>query len=421
MTYRGVNRLFTLAVFAMPPVAGSVSSVVWHGGALWCVFEVLTGRRRLSPDIAMRWIALLMLVYVAANLVAFLANEPSLGMAYKLLPLATFLLFPFSYSVWTISDREEVAHALLAGCALASFGALVLAVVQYFFLDMRAEGGAGNALVFADVACMAGLSCLAGALAFENRRPLLLSVAFVAAFAAVTLSGSRSVWVLMIVLTLVQLFIFRRFVATLLKGRMLALAGLVIVITVLASGLIVDRFETLWHNVERLTEGGYYNTSVGLRVALWKTGAQLFAENPLIGHGMQNVTALIHQRLLDDFGLKVGFTHFHNGFLTIFVESGIVAGCAIIAMFALIAFLAVRSLNHGRDRMARLGGTLLLMLVVVYAGGGSVNLVFGHDILDTVFMMFVIIGLFLAQGTSRLPDRQQERESVAFSGPESRL
>ena len=99
----------------------------------------------------------------------------------------------------------------------------------------------------------------------------------------------------------------------------------------------------------------------------------------------------------------------------------LLASLGIGAMFALIAFLAVRSLNHGRDRMARLGGTLLLMLVVVYAGGGSVNLVFGHDILDTVFMMFVIIGLFLAQGTSRLPDRQQERESVAFSGPESRL
>ncbi|QZZ37451.1 O-antigen ligase family protein [Nitratireductor kimnyeongensis] len=369
----------------------------------------------------MRWIALLMLVYVAANLVAFLANEPTLDMAYKLLPLSTFLLFPFSYSVWTISDREEVAHALLAGCAIASFGALVLALVQFIFLDMRAEGGAGNALVFADVASLAGLSCLAGALAFENRRPFLLSIAFVAAFAAVTLSGSRSVWVLMIVLTLVQLFIFRRFVASLLKGRILALAGFVIVVAVLASGLILDRFETLWHNVERLTEGGYYNTSVGLRVALWKTGAQLFAESPVFGHGMQNVTALIHQRLLDDFGLKVGFTHFHNGFLTIVVESGIVAGLAIFAMFALIAVLAVRSLKQRQDPLARLGATLLLMLIVVYAGGGSVNLIFGHDILDTVFMMFLVVGLFLSNGTSRLSDAEQEPGSVASTGPVHRL
>lgn len=164
MNYRAVNRLFTLVIFSMPPIVGSATSVVWHGGAFWCVFEVLSGRRRLSPDTAMRWVALLMLVYVLANVVSFLVNEPTLEMAYKLLPLVTFLLFPFSYSIWTISDREEVAYALVFGAAIASFGALVFALVQYKYIGMRAEGGAGNALVFADVACLAGLTCLAGAL-----------------------------------------------------------------------------------------------------------------------------------------------------------------------------------------------------------------------------------------------------------------
>lgn len=406
MNYRVVNRLFTLAVFSMPPIVGSATSVVWHGGALWCVFEVLSGRRRLSPDTAMRWVALLMLVYVMANVVSFLVNEPSLAMVYKLLPLVAFLLFPFSYSIWTISDREEVAHALVFGAATASFGALILALVQYKYIGMRAEGGAGNALVFADVVCLAGLTCLAGALILDSRRPFLLLLAFVAAFAAVLLSGSRSVWGVMMALTLLLLFICRTRLMVLLRGRLLALAGIAILIVVLTSGLIMERFEALWQNMDKLTEGGDYNTSVGLRVALWKIGFQLFAEDPLFGHGMQNVSTLIREGIEQNFGLEVGFTHFHNGFLTILVEGGIVAGLAVIAMFALITVIAVRSLAKAGDRLERLGGAVLLILAAVYAGGGSVNLIFGHDILDTVFMIFLIIGLFLARGTSRLVDAE---------------
>ncbi|WP_025030839.1 O-antigen ligase family protein [Nitratireductor aquibiodomus] len=406
MNYRAVNRLFTLVIFSMPPIVGSATSVVWHGGAFWCVFEVLSGRRRLSPDTAMRWVALLMLVYVLANVVSFLVNEPTLEMAYKLLPLVTFLLFPFSYSIWTISDREEVAYALVFGAAIASFGALVFALVQYKYIGMRAEGGAGNALVFADVACLAGLTCLAGALILDSKRPLMLLLAFAAAFAAVLLSGSRSIWGVMIVLAVVLLLICRSRVAILLKGRLLALAGIAILIVILASGVIVERFEALWQNMDKLTEGGDYNSSLGLRVAVWKIGLQLVAEDPLFGHGMQNVSTLIREGVEQNFGIQVGFTHFHNGFLTILVEGGIVAGLAIIAMFGLITVIAVRSLAKAGDRLERLGGAVLLMLAAVYAGGGTVNLIFGHDILDTVFMIFLIIGLFLARGTSRLADAE---------------
>ncbi|WP_367715689.1 hypothetical protein AB2N04_16780 [Nitratireductor sp. GISD-1A_MAKvit] len=121
MKYRNINRLFTLACFSMPPIVGSATSVIWHGGALCCVFEVVTGRKRLSTDRTMRWIAILMLLYVAANLVAFLANDPSWQRVYKLLPLATFALFPFSYSIWTIANRDEVAQARTRGSGHCKF------------------------------------------------------------------------------------------------------------------------------------------------------------------------------------------------------------------------------------------------------------------------------------------------------------
>ncbi|WP_040665657.1 O-antigen ligase family protein [Nitratireductor aquibiodomus] len=406
MQYRNINRLFTLACFSMPPIVGSATSVIWHGGALWCVFEVVSRRRRLSSDSAMRWIATLMILYVVANFVAFLVNDPSWQSVYKLLPLATFALFPFSYSIWTIANREEVAQAALVGAVIASFGALIIAFVQSGFLGLRAEGGAGNALVFADVACLAGLTCLAGGLTLDSKKALVLLLAFAAAFGAVLLSESRSVWLVMIVLALLQLFIFRARVFTVLRGHVLALLGVALLLLILTSGLIVSRFDALWQNVDRLMAAGDYNTSIGLRVALWESGVRLFAESPIFGHGMQNTTALIKEYVLRDFGIEVGFTHFHNGFMTIFIEGGIVAGCAMIAMFAVITFYAIRSLGNKEDPLARLGGAMLLMLAAVYVGGGSVNVMFGHDILDAVFMVFLIVGLFLVQGTYRASDRR---------------
>lgn len=411
MNYRTTNRFFTLGAFSLPPVLGSVTSVVWHGGALWSLFEVLSKRQRFSPDRKMHWLAALMLIYVAANIAGFFAGDPAWSLAYKLLPLVTFLLFPFSYSVWTISDRKEVADAALAGCAIASFGALILALIQYSYLGLRAEGGAGNALVFADVACLAGLTCLAGALIVDDKRIPLLIFAFMAAFCAVIMSGSRSVWGVMILLTLIELFVFRRRVARVLRGRVLTLVGLALIIVVLSSGLILERFEALWGNIERLTQSADYSTSVGLRVALWETGLKLFAESPLLGHGLQNTSDLIRMTLKETYGLDVSFTHFHNGLLTILVEAGIVAGAAIVGMFALITVFALRALSSRNEPIVRLGGMILLVLAAVYAGGGSVNIVFGHDILDTVFMMFLIVGLYLSCGTSRLPDAQADASS----------
>ncbi|MCR4268274.1 O-antigen ligase [Nitratireductor sp. ZSWI3] len=404
MTYRQVNRLFTFACFATAPVLGSVVSFIWHGGALWCGFEVVSGRRRFSPDRPLRVLTALMLVYVAANVVAFLANGPSAAAAVKLLPFATFLLFPFSYSVWTISDRQEVAQAAVWGSAVAACGALVLALIQHHLIGMRAEGGAGNALVFADVACLAGLVCLAGALTIERARdkaPVLM-VAYAAAFLAVLYSQSRSVWGVMIGATVVVLFLCRTRLKDVLEGRMLGVLLAVLAVGILASGIVVSRMELLGEELYELAGSGDYSTSSGLRVALWEIGAKLIAGDLLIGHGVQNTAALIGEHLGADYGVGRSFSHFHNGFITAFVEGGVLSGGAVIGIFATILVIALRTLQDNEEPTARFGALILVALFCVYVVGGSVNLIFGHDILDSVFMIFLITGVYLAAGSSAL-------------------
>lgn len=407
MKYPAVNRLFTFACFSVSPIAGSLVSFLWHGGALWCTFEVATRRQRLSDDRDMRNIALLLYLYAGATLLSYLINGPSTDTIGRIIPLATFLLFPFSYSVWSISEKSAVREAAIFGSMAASYGAALFALVEHFVLHTRPEGGAGNALVFALVSCMAGAVCLSAALIQETRWRAALFGGYAASVLTVLLSESRSVWVAMAVLLVVNLIVFRRRLQQIFRGSLIYAAAAFLMIAIAASGVLIDRFKQLEADWTVLSEQGDYNSSTGLRLAMWEIGARHFLARPLLGNGPQNTRAIIRENLAENFGIGRSFTHFHNGFLTLLVESGILGGGAVIAVFLLAAWMALRNLRAASDENARFGAMLLLTLVVTYGVSGSVNIVLGHDIIDTVFMVSLIVGTYLASGESMLEKRRR--------------
>ena len=48
--YPRINKYFTVACFVTPPIVGSVVSVIYNGGALWCLLEVMRGRYSLARE-----------------------------------------------------------------------------------------------------------------------------------------------------------------------------------------------------------------------------------------------------------------------------------------------------------------------------------------------------------------------------------
>ncbi|WP_246225853.1 O-antigen ligase family protein [Chelativorans xinjiangense] len=411
MRYPVLNRLFTFACFSASPPLGSVVSFIWHGGALWCTFEIVSGRRRLSSDRYMLLSAILLYTYVAAGLLSFLLNDPRWEYAHTLIPLATFVFFPFSYSIWSISHKDDLSSAAALAGMTAGYGALALALIQYFILGMRVEGGAGNALVFATVTCMTGSVSLAGALMLTTRWQIPMAGGYLAAVLAVLLSGSRSVWLVMAVLSLAILFVCHRQLRTLLKGHLVKTIAAIAVIATLSSGVLLSRVESLSANWAELAENGEYDSSLGLRLALWKVGVDRFFERPVLGNGPHHTRQLIEDGLADDFDLRAQFTHFHNGFLTLLVETGLIGGGAVIALFLLVAWVTVRTLATSSEETARFGAMILLVFFLNYALGGSFNLVMGHDIIDAMFMIFLITGLLLASGTSMQEGKVMEAET----------
>jgi len=211
LTAEQVNRYFSIACFFSPPVLGSVVSFVFHGGALWSLALLATGRRHLNIDRPMLAMTISIYAYCAAQILASIVNGTLRADATHFLPLITLLLFPISYSTWSITDKATLARIAVRASAAACVGSLALAIVQYHWIGMlRAEGGAGNPIVFATVTCLAVMTCLAGALSGVEKAWKPLTAAALAGVVAAIYSGSRMIWVALLIAVVVVLVINRQ-------------------------------------------------------------------------------------------------------------------------------------------------------------------------------------------------------------------
>lgn len=396
--YPLTNRAFTFVCTAIPAVFGSAVSFVYQGGAIWCMAQVLGRRRPLSRDRPMLWLAVAIYAFVFTNLSSTAFNSGLVSLKGSL-PTIAFLGFPFSYSIWAISRKRELAQAAVLGSAVSCYGGLLFAVFQFHFLSLRAEGGAGNALVFATVLCVAAAIALAGIFLMERRWRALLGGAVVAAMIALVYSESRIVWFAFAICALAILVAERKSIVSHLSRRtLLVMAAAAIVVSLIAVLPVSQRLALLVSDWRDLQEFGDYSTSLGVRVALWQIGIDAIQDAPLIGHGQASTPSFISEAFRTRYALDQSYTHFHNGFLTIAVEAGLLGVAAALAVFVLLLWTAISALRERNDPVERFGASMLLVVGCTYLIVGSANLMLGHDILDTVFLSTLALGTYLASG-----------------------
>lgn len=403
-----INIYFSIVCFFSPPVLGSVVSFVFNGGALCSVPLLAVKRRRFNIDRPMLAMTVAIYAYCAAIVLASIVNNTIRADAVYFLPLITLLFFPISYSTWSITEKATLVRIVVLANMAACFGALALAIVQYYWLGMRAEGGAGNAIVFATVACLSVMICLAGAVSGIERawKPLILAA--LAGAVAIVCSGSRIIWLAMLIAGIAVLLINRRKLTGKNSMRLLLIAaGIGLVIVAVGFPIILERTDFLFSDWDALNTKGDHSTALGLRVALWQIGLGAFREMPIFGHGIAASRDLMHQGFQDQFGMDRGFSHFHNGFLTVMVEAGILGAIALAAIFVVAARNAARVLRISTDPLERFGATMIVVTVITYLIGGLTGILVGHDILDSTLMVFLVCGTYLASGRQQpLPQGQ---------------
>lgn len=406
MGYPGINRYFTVAIFSLPTIGGSAVSFLYNGGALWALLDVMRGRTPLSREPHMLATAAALYLYCLAMGLSALVNGDFVASLPKLAGLVSLLLFPFAYSNWRRSDKEEIMGACLAGCAIASYGGLAFALVQaYAFAMPRPEGAAGNPLVFANVIAVAGGVALSGVFRRRGWLQLFFLGAFLASALAVSYSASRGPFLLVVAFAILVTATHAR--GNRLQASVLGiLAALAILGLFVTSGITIleSRMTVMFRELSMLVGQDNFSTSTGQRVALWQIGTALWLEKPVFGHGAADLPLLINRHLQDEFGITLHFTHFHNVFLTTLVEGGVLGLAALLAMIAIPVVIALRVLAQATLEVERFGATLLLIFFSMFLTSGMVNTVLRHDIMDAVFMAFLAVGLYLSAGTS-LPEK----------------
>ena len=356
------SEIFTYVVFAAAPIAGSVASVVVNVGAAGGLLEILRGVTSFGRDRFLLYLTVPLYLYCAAYLLSLAVNPaPDWGLV---LPVLTLLLFPFLYSSWRLSKKETIARSAINGSMIACYGALALALFQFHFDGMRAEGGAGNAIVFATVTCMAASISLAGALSRKGMAALLLFGAYCAGSIAILYSGSRVTWLALFLTTAAVLWIYRERRHAWSSALAVSCAALAVALVSFAGAQVIPaRVAALAHDWQQMSEHGNYDSSLGRRAELWEIGLSAVGESPIVGHGPQATRALINDGF-EKIGLDVYYTHFHNGFLNAWVETGILGVLSLAAIFVVALYLGCGTLAASASPEERLGAAILITLTI---------------------------------------------------------
>jgi len=146
---------------------------------------------------------------------------------------------------------------------------------------------------------------------------------------------------------------------------------------------IMQRIEQTKQEIQHI-EKGELNTSIGLRLQMWKTAVILAQESPLIGLGDKHIIRkklLAKQKLISP--KIVNFTHYHNQFLSDLVKYGIV-GFMLLLMSILLPsyYLLKRRSNYTWPGM---------LIISIFVIASLTDMPFQHAQTLTIYFFFLYI------------------------------
>ena len=363
--------------------------------AAWALLSLFLGRFRLRL-LASDWIVVTasLLFFAVMALSNLNHDDPAQGLK-KVVSLLPFIMPLFLIPRMRLSRYGDTLPIAFLGMAVGGCLLLIIVVTEFCFVSTRVQGLAGNQGPLSVTALLcAGWSILHFT---RDSSRLHLGLAFVGALGgsvAVVLSGMRGTWPILPVCIAIALFAQRRELAALWRAwspavRWLLIFGMIVLfagVAVLVAPMVGERISQMVSDMVLISANVDTPTSLNLRKEMYSAAVHAIALQPWFGYGAQNHWAAISPYLdAATFG-DVTFTHFHNVFLTVAVDAGLVGIAGLVAMILaplIVAWRSRRALGGSR----RLAATLILVLAFV--GAGMTNIMFFHDILDAVWVFSV--------------------------------
>jgi len=271
-----------------------------------------------------------------------------------------------------------LASGAIAACGWASW--------QFFVQGLGRAGGHTNAIQFGNIALLMGMLCLAGVgwvwMNFRDERhsrlwagmwTAALLLGFACGLLASLLSGSRGGWVNLPFVLLLVLFSYRRCLPRhVLGGLVLLLAAAIAWVSVAPNNPVQERVQSARNEASDYFQKNVVNTSVGLRLEMWKAGLLAVQDAPLLGHGQQGLWRYVSERVEQgeiDKGV-LAFGHLHNDYLDIAGRRGLIGFGVLLALYLLPLWHFCGGLRKSADTQERpyaLAGAVLCLSFLSYS------------------------------------------------------
>ncbi|MEQ1636857.1 MAG: O-antigen ligase family protein [Methylococcales bacterium] len=228
------------------------------------------------------------------------------------------------------------------GCLIAVSMALVIALIQYHFLNeprafgLYGKGANGSgAIKFADIALLLGT--LALVLLSGRKEKYLGGIGFGFGLMVCLYASSRGTLLAALFCGVVWWF----FKTQRLSWRRLIIKLLLLVLVCFAlNSLMQDELLSRVYETGLEITGlsnNQWDTPMGIRVQLWIAALAIFSEYPLFGVGLNNfedaIVVLNQQNLISD--VAVRYAHAHNEYLCALATGGGIGFCVTLFLFIL--------------------------------------------------------------------------------------
>lgn len=397
-----LNRWFTAIVAGVGGIGGSTISFLVSGAFIAALIGLGRKEYSFARERGVHAVAAVFAAFVAGEFIlALLHPDDGRNIAFAATRLS-FLGFLPLYSRLAVSEREQLMNALEWGSAAGAAAALALGVFQMNLDLARIYGGAGNPGPFSLVMLVMCTVTVSGYLrsGYDRRKRLVMAAGAAAAAACVLMSGMRTVWPGLILAPAILLW-FNRSPGVTAKTAvryLMATAIMAMIAIAAAYALMPERFTALAQDIDAVFNAGAYNNSLGQRLTMWSYGLDRFAESPVFGAGSSQLKDGLPEYGLSHFGTRFGYSHLHNAAIDAMGRGGLFALVLIVAVLLVPIVAAAR---HRHDAMSRAGFALMVAIVVDYMLAGTLNIMFGHDIQDFLFVfMMTVTACFVFGGTA---------------------
>jgi len=310
-----------------------------------------------------------------------------------------YFLAPFAAVLfYKVNLKAIIPNAIKLGVIIAS----VYAAYQHHVLDIDRIYGASHPVIFGGLIATMTFVAISNFPKETIAEKILSMLSFVFGVYTVVLSGTRGAWLLILLLPFLLLVVWSKQQLITKKTLLIILVAIgALIFSLSFSDKIAKRVDLVFNQFSaNVTKDS--TSSVGTRLTMWRHGFEVFKQKPYLGHGLQNTTNVVAERIRNESnefqGLKLKqvenyfkrFDHLHNEYVNTAVAKGIL-GLATLLVLLLLPLIMFWKRVTATDSSKAYFATIGIITIVSYLIIGLTNIISTQPLLNMFFLVILAV------------------------------